>query len=96
MPLFSGVSITTALLPVFLGLILQRMLYVLLSDQSCFSAMSLLIYLETPLFYSIISATDLPRLAAIASGLFISVKPLIVARTTLRGFVDPIDLANTL
>jgi hypothetical protein len=39
--------------------------------------------------YPKISSTGNPRLAAIASGEFISTRALIVARTTLIGFVEP-------
>src|SRR5262249_8762890 len=45
--------------------------------------------------YPVISSTDLPRLAAISAGVFILVRPLIVARTTLYGLVDPRHFAST-
>src|SRR3989304_8316251 len=45
--------------------------------------------------YSRISLSDLPRLAAMSSGSFMTVRPLMVARTTLIGLVEPMHLAST-
>src|SRR5690606_6612015 len=45
--------------------------------------------------YSRISATDLPRLAAISDGVLVLNRPFSVARTTLYGLVEPRHLATT-
>lgn len=46
--------------------------------------------------YPSISATDLPRLAAMSSGEAMLCKPFMVARTTLIGLLLPMHLARTL
>ena len=43
--------------------------------------------------YPWISSTVLPRLAAITEGALVAMRPFSVARTTLYGFVEPIDFA---
>ena len=49
---------------------------------------TLIIFLAM-IYYPTISSTDLPRLAAISSGDFMAFRPLIVARTTFTGLVEP-------
>ncbi len=48
-----------------------------------FSSFTLIVFVSCAMAYPEFSSTDLPRLAAIVAGVFIAVRPLMVARTTL-------------
>src|SRR5687768_8452407 len=90
MPRFDGVSITST---VWLrrrsprprtharcsGLVPMRLL----------TSVTLIVFCPSAIAYPVISSTDLPRFAAMLAGVFIDVSPLMVARTTLYGFVEP-------